>query len=158
IGPDTGPFGFELTVMAELRLGEVAAAQEALQSMCAATGEADASCLVRRAQLFAAKGEFGHARALLARATTTPAQTWGNAPPYSLIEQVYADDMGDFGLATEYIRASFGAEAWWPTAPLEAAPGGAKLPEEMSRDPQWFAAWNDPRAKELMTLYRANIA
>ena len=38
------------------------------------------------------------------------------------------------------------------------AQGGAKLPEEMSRDPQWLAAWNDPRAAELMALYRANIA
>ena len=157
-GPDTGRLGFEFLLAAQVRDGELDAAQETLQSLCTATGDVDAVCLVRRAQVLAAKGDVEQARTLLARAQAAPAQTWGNEPPYSLIAQVYAGDLGDFRRAAENVRASFGVAAWQTTAALEGVPGGAKLPEEVSRDPQWLAAWNDPRAAELMGLYRANIA
>ena len=36
--------------------------------------------------------------------------------------------------------------------------GGGRLPEDLSRDSQWLEVWNDPRAQEVMALYRSNIA
>ena len=35
---------------------------------------------------------------------------------------------------------------------------GQKLPEEISTDPQWLAVWGDPRLKEWVEAYRANLA
>ena len=46
---------------------------------------------------------------------------------------------------------------WFPTYSLVYAPGGAKLPEEISDDPGWLAAWNDPRIADLMMMYRQNL-
>jgi hypothetical protein len=37
------------------------------------------------------------------------------------------------------------------------APGGAKLPEEISTDPQWLAVWADPRLEDVINVYRQNL-
>jgi hypothetical protein len=44
------------------------------------------------------------------------------------------------------------------TTPLHGGPQGARMPEEISQDPGWLAAWNDPKLRETMAAYRANLA
>ena len=40
---------------------------------------------------------------------------------------------------------------------LLGGPKGALLPEEVSKDPEWLAAWNDPKLRETMAAYRKNL-
>jgi hypothetical protein len=46
---------------------------------------------------------------------------------------------------------------WFPTNVLVYAPGGAKLPEEISTDPEWLAVWADPRLVDVINVYRQNL-
>jgi hypothetical protein len=94
----------------------------------------------------------------VAEVAERPSPTWGGVAPHQQAAAVLSLGVGDYALAARHVTASFGGIAWFPTLPLLWAQGGAKLPEEQSKDPQWLDAWNDPRARELMTLYRANIA
>ena len=43
------------------------------------------------------------------------------------------------------------------TTPLLIGPTGARLPEEVSTDPDWLAFWSQPDLKELMDAYRKNL-
>jgi hypothetical protein len=71
---------------------------------------------------------------------------------------VHSFALGDYAKAAALIVRSFDTISWAPTLPLLWGAGGARLPEELSRDRHWLDAWNDPRAQELMALYRKNIA
>ena len=62
------------------------------------------------------------------------------------------------GRAAHALREDLESAKPGATYSLDCQPGGAKLPEELSQDPDWIAAWKDPRLAEFMQAYRANIA
>ena len=67
--------------------------------------------------------------------------------------------VGDIPRATAALRESADNNFDWPaTQALLSGPNGARLPEEISQDPEWRAAWNVPRIRETLAVYRANIA
>jgi diadenosine tetraphosphate (Ap4A) HIT family hydrolase len=59
--------------------------------------------------------------------------------------------------ATATQRLALDEDDWFPTSALYLAPGGAKLPEEISADSEWLAVWNDPRMKAMTDFYRRNL-
>jgi TolB-like protein/Tfp pilus assembly protein PilF len=151
-------FPAEQLMYSQLHAKDLDGARASLAKTCAGYGEDNPSCQLDRALMLAMTGKKDEARAIAAQAAEHPAPEWGGIPPYTLAAAVVALGLDDYAAAAGHVRASFGAIVWYPTLPLLWAQGGAKLPEEMSKDPQWLDAWNDPRAKELMALYRANIA
>ena len=151
-------FAFEQLQYSGLVIGEHEAAGRALEKACADFGADDSECQIDRALQLAMTGRKDEARNIADRAADQPSPVWGGYPPFSTTAAVYAHALGDYARAAVSVRASFGVIAWSPTLPLLASPGGPRLPEELSRGPQWLDAWNDPRAAELMALYRANIA
>jgi len=44
-----------------------------------------------------------------------------------------------------------------PGMALLSGPHGERMPEEVSKDPEWLAVWNDPRLREAMAVYRTNL-
>ena len=66
-------------------------------------------------------------------------------------------EVGDIAQATQWQRTALDVGDWFPNTALLGAPGGAKLPEEISQDPDWLAVWADPRIKDLMANYRRNL-
>jgi len=151
-------FAVEQLFYSQLHAGDRDGARAGLVKVCAGYGEDNPSCRLDRALLLAVSGGKDDARSVAASAAEQPAPEWGGVAPHVLAAAVFARGLDDYATAAVHVRGSFGAVAWYPTLALLWAQGGAKLPEEMSRDPQWLAAWNDPRAAELMALYRANIA
>ena len=69
----------------------------------------------------------------------------------------YYLEVSDIPKATQWQRTGLDEGSWFLTTPLTGAPGGAKLPEELSRDPDWLAVWADPRLKDVMAAYRRNL-
>jgi tetratricopeptide (TPR) repeat protein len=152
----SGP-AFEQLLYARLRLGDLDAARAALEKTCADFGE-EASCQLDRALWLAASGSRDEARTVADRYAEQPSAAWGGVPAYAQAAGVYSFALADYVRAAALVRSSFGVIVWAPTLPLLWGDGGARLPEELSRDPQWLDAWNDQRAQEVMALYRANIA
>jgi hypothetical protein len=60
--------------------------------------------------------------------------------------------------ATAAVRDALRESDGWVVMPLLCGPQGARLPEEVSRDPEWLAVWNDPKLRETVAAYRANLA
>jgi len=148
---------YQMLFFARLGTGENDAARAALARACADYGSEDARCQLIKAVELAASGNKDEARALAARAAAQPPPGGGN-PPFSGAATVYSAVLGDCASAAALVRSSFGVIAWAPALPLLSEPGGPRLPEEISQDRQWLDAWADPRARELMAEYRANIA
>ena len=71
---------------------------------------------------------------------------------------LYANYVIDIPAATAEQRESMRNFDWPITEAILLGPGGARLPEEISRDPDWLAVWADPKLREAMQLYRANLA
>jgi len=151
-------FPAEQLMYAQLHVRDLDGARASLAKALAGYGEDNPSYRLDRALLLAMTGKKDEARAIAVQAAEQPAPEWGGVPPHTLAAFVFAFGLDDYATAALHVRGVFGAVAWYPTMALLWAQGGAKLPEEMSSDPQWLDAWNDPRAKELMALYRANIA
>jgi TolB-like protein/Tfp pilus assembly protein PilF len=152
-------YAIESLMYARLGLGEYDAARAALANTCADYGEDDPQCQLDRSLLLAATGRKEEARALADRFVDLPSPDWGGYPGYSMAAMVYARAFGDYPRAAAAVRESFGVIAWAPTMPLlMSSAEGPRVPEEISRDAAWLDAWNDPRAQELMAMYRANIA
>jgi TolB-like protein/Tfp pilus assembly protein PilF len=138
--------------------GDFAGARVDVEPYCAEYGADDSACVLDRALLLAVTGHEDEARSMIAQAAAQPTPSWGGVAPRQQAAAVLAFGLGDYAAAAEQVEASFAAIVWYPTVALLWAQGGAKLPEEMSQDPHWLAAWNDPRIAEAMALYRANIA
>ena len=151
-------FPAEQLMYAQLHARDLEGARASLARACSGYGEDNPSCRLDRALMLAMAGKKDEARSIARSAAEQPAPEWGGVPPHVLAAAVFALGLDDYTTAAVHVRASFGAIVWYPTLALLWAQDGAKLPEEMSHDPQWLAAWNDPRAAELMALYRANIA
>ena len=60
--------------------------------------------------------------------------------------------------ATAAVRDALGESDGRVVMPLLCSPQGARLPEEISQDPEWLAVWNDPKLRGTVAAYRANLA
>ena len=151
-------FVFEQAFYAKLHAGDQAGARAALAQACAEYGEDNPSCQLDRALLLATTGDKEAARALAASAAERPTPEWGGVAPHAMAAAVFSYGLGDYATAAVHLKRSFDTILWSPALALLWGAGGAKLPEELSQDAQWLEAWSDPRVKEFMTLYRANVA
>ena len=153
-----GEFGYDRLVFYNARLHRFDAARAAVEKGCAPDPTSAAHCAQNRVLLLATQGQRPQAELELdaiARGIRMEALTPGGLNA-SAIALVYLE-VGDIAKATQWQRTSVDVGDWFPTLALLSQPGGAKLPEEISRDPGWLAAWSDPRLKDVMTNYRRNL-
>jgi TolB-like protein len=153
-----GGFGYDRQVFINARLGRFAVAQAAFDKACGGDPASITHCQGNQILLFANNGKRPQAKQVL----DTIARNRGNAAPASpplsasWIAALYVE-VGDFAAATKWQRTALDEADWFPTFLLQFAPGGAKLPEELSRDPEWLAVWADPRLKDVMANFRRNL-
>jgi len=142
------------TFWSYLRLGNSAKARELVESICRTE---DANCLIVRIALAAAadQSELDLTKARLAATQST----WLADGVFATdVATLYADYTVDISRATAAVAQSLQGEDYQVVSPLLYGPKGARLPEEVSRDSEWLAAWNSPKVREIMTAYRANLA
>jgi len=150
--------GLDRLVNASLRAGRAGQARDAVEQVCAMIGATSWTCETDRIVSLAAAGQRKQAKALLDelagdfRDGKRPADTYVPA-----VLAAYYVEISDFTGAAAWQRKALDGGSWFPTFALVNAPGGAKLPEEMSADPEWLAVWNDPRMQDVMTVYRRNL-
>jgi TolB-like protein len=142
-------------IWAHLRLGDIGKAREMTTSYCKTE---DSGCLLVRIALLAAAGEqreLDVAKATLAASESS----WlaGRVFPDD-VATLYANYAIDIPRATAAVVKSLQDPTYQITHPLYDTPRGARLPEEISQDPDWLAAWSDPRLRETMAAYRTNLA
>ena len=148
---------------AYLRLAELDHARDMATAICGEIGPGASRCLAVRVALDAVNGdrqalELAKDKLAVNRAAKQPGG-WGNNPDASEIASLFANYVGDMPRATAAIREALpNSYDWIATQALLSGPNGARLPEEVSQDPEWLAVWNDPRLREAMAVYRANLA
>ncbi len=148
---------------AHLRLAELGQARDLATAICAETGANANRCLAVRIALHAADHDqpaldLAADRFTANRATKQPGG-WASNPGSSEAASLFANYVGDMPRATDALRDGLrNSDDWVLTWALLSGPHGARLPEEVSQDPDWLAAWNDPKLRETMTAYRANLA
>jgi TolB-like protein len=144
-------------ISAHLSAGQVEEAAKVTATQCAEQGAAHWQCGHAQAEMLVARGRSAEVLAAIdaLAARNVPGQT----PQFrhSSLVWLYAQDPQGIPRATAAMAKLLGAPDWFSIKPLVDHPGGAKLPEEISTDPKWLAAWGDPRIAELMTAYRANL-
>ena len=150
-----GQFGEEQRFWALLGLKRFDDAAQSQAQTCKLAGVDSRGCVTQHAALLAAGGEFPAALQLVADfgkrvARSSYARGRGLA-------MVYANYVVDIPAATAAALESLQNFDWPITEPLLLGPAGARLPEEISQDPAWLAAWTDPRLREVMDAYRANL-
>ncbi|HET7063878.1 MAG TPA: hypothetical protein VFI49_06335 [Rudaea sp.] len=148
---------------AHLRLAELDRARDLAAAICGEVGPDASRCLAVRVALNAVNGDRHAldlaADKLAANRAAKPPGGWASNPDASEIASVFANYAGDMPRATAALReALHNNYDWIATQALLSGPNGARLPEEVSQDPEWLAAWNDPRLREAMAAYRANLA
>jgi TolB-like protein/Flp pilus assembly protein TadD len=148
---------------AYLRLGELDHARDVATAICAEVGSDASRCLAVRIALHAVNGDrraLGLAvDKLAANRATKQSGGWSSNPDGSEIASLFANYVGDMPRATAALRDALENNYdWIVTQALLSGPNGARLPEEVSQDPAWLAVWNDPRLRETMAVYRANLA
>jgi tetratricopeptide (TPR) repeat protein len=142
---------------AQLRLRDLAAAATTVDGVCAQLGEDQTRCLLGRLALSATSGDREASKRLSDRVMAQRSEWRGQQVAFpSDVAMVYANFVGDIANATLAMRDAIGHD-YNMTVVLLYGPSGARLPEEISRDPDWLAIWNDPRMRETMSAYRANI-
>jgi TolB-like protein/Flp pilus assembly protein TadD len=153
-----GDFGYDRLVFYQSRLHRFDAAQAALDKGCALDPASVAHCELNRVQLLASNGQRPQAELKLDaiargmhKEELSPGGLTASGMTFMYLE------VGDVAKATQWQRTTVDVGDWFPTVTLLGQPGGAKLPEEISRDPAWLAAWNDPRLKDVMANYRRNL-
>ena len=140
---------------AQLRLGQLDAARQSLATVCGEAGQGSRLCLIGQAAFNKASG--GDVAPVLAKLSARIASgADGGVPAFDLIS-LYANELGDIRKATALVReANQGTDIYTQQA-LLSGPRGALMPEEVSKDPEWLAAWNDPKLRETMAAYRKNL-
>jgi Tfp pilus assembly protein PilF len=149
----------------QMRSGDVAGARQTFDSLCAAPSEPDAvsRCRMMRLTLLGAEGKRAEVepeiRAIVAdgHAGKPVAQVGGYKGSIGLAA-IYLLALDDPHRAAAEIVYSLDRVQWFGYDKLLNTAQGQKLPEEISKDLAWLAAWNDPRLKEYMDAYRANLA
>lgn len=159
-GVELGGENFSRSPMfwAQLRMQELTAAAETAKAICAEISSKDQTlCLIIRLALSAAKGDRSATERLSDQLMAKRPQWMGQQVYPSDVAMVYADFVGDIPKATLAMHDSLVSHDYYTTGVLLFGPNGARLPEEVSRDPEWLAIWNDPKMRETMSAYRSNI-
>jgi TolB-like protein len=120
-------------------------------------------CRVLNMVLLALQGDLAQAERELAPLAADvhqgkPLVQVGGIKGYVGLAQLYLIALHDPHRAAPEIRASLDSVQWFGYDKLLNTAQGQKLPEEISSDPDWLSAWNDPRLKEYMAVYRTNLA
>ena len=152
-----GEFAQTRVFWAQFRLRELDAARQTSATLCTMVGAERRLCLITIAQLYAASGRTRELAPLLAKLTTTKwvgADRWTSA---SDLAGLYANDLHDIPKATAVLREALQGTDFYMQRTLLYGPHGARLPEEVSQDPAWLAAWADPKLHETMAAYRKNL-
>ncbi len=112
------------------------------------------SCIFLKAGLLAAMGKENEAAQVFA--STKPVSAT-SSEVQSCIADFYANELRDIHQATLAAQLSKKSINWDLAFPLLNGLRQARLPEEISPDPEWLAVWSDPKLHELMEDYRANL-
>ena len=153
-----GNFGLERVAFASIRAGQFEKAGAALEEGCALSGPTGSSCEANRIIMLAATGQRQQAQALLDGLVSdieSGKRPVGNYMP-SLLASLYLE-VSNIPGATQMQKRVLDEIDLFPTTALVFAPGGAKLPEEISTDPEWLAVWADPRIADVVDVYRTNL-
>ncbi len=147
---------------AQLRVGRTADAQRTFDDYCAAPPPDEVQrCHAMHIALLAASGRTAQAKREMAGilADVHANKSWVlNGMSGSVgLAAVYVLYLHDPHGAAQEIRASLDDVQWFGYNYLLGSLQGQNLPEEISTDSDWLAAWNDPRLKEFMAAYRANL-
>jgi len=161
IGNAQGGTGLWGNVMVlQLRAARVADAQSTWNAHCSAPAEKEGPrCATLRIVLLSAQGHRDDAAKALAALESGggKVQVGGlkGELGYAWLHLIALHDPHG---ATARIQAALDHVQWQGYDKLLVTSQGQKLPEEISTDPQWLAAWGDPRLKEWVEAYRANLA
>jgi len=153
----SGLYGYDRLVIANSRLKRVDATRIAAEKAC----ELEPSfihCQSSRIMVLIAEGKLLQAKEMLDSAAQKEQKNIAQMNDYtpSLFSSLYLE-VNDIDNATKWQKIAYINGDWFPTNTLTNAPGGAKLPEEISKDPKWLEFWSDPRLSNLLTVYRANL-
>jgi adenylate cyclase len=151
-------FAYDELFWAQLGMGKLDAARQSLRTLCSKVGTEGRGCLIGTVALYAAEGRPAAEMApMLARLSAGDWHGIDTAWLGSYEASLYANQLRDIPRATVTMRKSLANLDFCITPPLLYGPKGARLPEEISRDPEWLAFWTDPKLRELMDTYRANL-
>jgi len=151
-------YGLDRAVSAYARAGLFEQANAAMEEQCAQAGQSLNNCEGNRVFLLAASGQRQQAETLLddlVRDIRAGKRPVGNYNP-AYLASLYLE-ASNINKTTEMQKLALDENDWFPTNVLVYAPGGAKLPEEISTDPQWLAVWADPRLEDVINVYRQNL-
>ena len=137
-------------------LGRFERAEREFDTICPANQAQTPPCMGLRIVLLVATKHASEAKTLFEKLT---ASNGAELPGfYSYRAGAYANDFIDIPRATLNARMSLRGDSTDVLTPLRWVVGQApRLPEEISTDPEWLAFWDDPKLRDLMTAYRANI-
>ena len=142
----------------QLGLGQLDAARQSLTTLCSKVGTEGRGCLIDTVALYAAEGRPAAEMApMLARLSAGGWHGIDTAWVSSDEASLYANQLHDIPRATAAMRKSLASLDYCILPPLLYGPKGARLPEEISRDSEWLAFWADPKLRQLMDTYRANL-
>ena len=151
-------YGLDRLVFSSARNGLYEQARNTLEQSCAQTGETAGNCKGYRVLLLAATGKKQQAEMLLDQLVLDIENGKHPVGVYThfALASLYLE-VGNISKVTDQQKQGLDANDWFPTNVLVFAPGGAKLPEEISTDPEWLAVWADPRLKDVTSFYRQNL-
>jgi hypothetical protein len=150
--------------MMQARARNPVEAQKVYDANCTTPDPAEVQrCRVLHVVLLGLNGHEADARRELAPLAADvhqgkPLVQVGGIKGYVGLAQLYLIALRDPHGAAPEIRASLDSVQWFGYDKLLNTAQGQKLPEEISTDPDWLSAWSDPRLKEWMDAYRANLA
>ena len=150
-----GAYAQDEMFWAQLRLGEIDAARQTLAEICKQAGAESAICLVDRVTIDQASGRTSAVEPTLAKFVAMQAS--GTEKSWIGLAALYANELNDIPRATAAMRKLVRDADSATMVVLLNGPSGARLPEEVSQDPAWLAVWADPKLRELMAAYRANL-
>jgi len=136
-------------------MGDLDAARQALAKICAEAGADSRLCLVNQAAFNKASG--AEVASILAKLDARVASGADEGVPASDLISLYANELSDIPKATAVLRKAIQGSDVFTQSALLSGPNGARLPEEVSKDPEWLAACNDPKLSETMAAYRKNL-
>jgi hypothetical protein len=148
----------------QARAGNAGEAQKIYDAYCAPPVPAEVQrCRVLHVSLLGLTGHAAEAERELAPLAADvhqgrPLVQVGGIKGYVGLANLYLLALHDPHRAAPEIRASLDSVQWYGYDKLLVTPQGQKLPEEISTDPEWLSVWADPRLKEFMDAYRANLA
>ncbi len=145
-------------IVAQARLGLATNAAATSKAICDERGADDINCLLSRIYAGKAGGDSREladaASSIVRRIASMKPETWDDQQAAGVL----ATEVGDIRNAVALLRHNSDGVGYGPSEALIRGPHGAQLPEEISTDPDWLAVWSDPRLREGMAVYRANLA